>query len=210
MQRAAQHDEPAVGDISTLLRAWSDGDRNALERLTPIVYDELHRLARRYMRRERAGQTLQTTALVNEAYMRLVDYKRMQWQDRAHFFAVSSQLMRRILVERARRRNLKRGGGAPHVSLDEAAVVVGNRAADPGGNLVALDDALNALALLDPRKVQVVEMRFFGGLSLEETAEVLKVSPVTVRRDLRTAKAWLYRELTGVTDDGFQSVETSR
>jgi RNA polymerase sigma-70 factor (ECF subfamily) len=209
MQRA-QPGEPEAGDISTLLRAWSDGDRDALERLTPIVYDELHRLARRYMRRERPGQTLQTTALVNEAYMRLVDYKRMQWQDRAHFFAVSSQLMRRILVERARRRNLKRGGGAPHVSLDETVVVGGNRTAEPGGNLVALDDALNALALLDPRKVQVVEMRFFGGLTLEETAEVLKVSPVTVRRDLRTAKAWLYRELTGVTDDGFRSVETSR
>ena len=210
MQRAAQPGEPAVGDVSKLLRAWSEGDRSALERLTPIVYDELHRLARRYMRRERPGQTLQTTALVNEAYMRLVDYKRMQWQDRAHFFAVSAQLMRRILVERARRRNLKRGGGAPHVSLEDAAVVGGNRAADPGGNLVALDDALNALALLDPRKVQVVEMRFFGGLTLEETAEVLKVSPVTVRRDLRTAKAWLFRELTGGTDDGFRSMETSR
>jgi RNA polymerase sigma factor (TIGR02999 family) len=209
MQRAAHSNEPAAGDISTLLRAWSDGDRNALERLTPIVYDELHRLARRYMRRERPGQTLQTTALVNEAYMRLVDYSRMQWQDRAHFFAVSSQLMRRILVDRARRRNLKRGGGAPHVSLDEVAVV-GGWDADSGGNLAALDDALNALALLDPRKVQVVEMRFFGGLTLEETAEVLKVSPVTVRRDLRTAKAWLFRELTGVTDDGFRSMETSR
>jgi RNA polymerase sigma factor (TIGR02999 family) len=209
MQRAAQHSDADTGDVSKLLRAWSDGDQNALERLTPIVYDELHRLARRYMRRERPGQTLQTTALVHEAYMRLVDYKRMQWQDRAHFFAVSAQLMRRILVERARRRNLKRGGGAPHVSLDETAVV-GNRAEDPGGNLVALDDALNTLARLDPRKVQVVEMRFFGGLTLEETAEVLKVSPVTVRRDLRTAKAWLFRELTGVTDDGFRSLETSR
>jgi RNA polymerase sigma-70 factor, ECF subfamily len=211
MQRASQPGDPAVGDISTLLRAWSDGDRNALERLTPIVYDELHRLARRYMRRERPGHTLQTTALVNEAYMRLVDYKRMQWQDRAHFFAVSAQLMRRILVDRARRRNLKRGGGAPHVSLEDAAAVGdGNGALDPGGNLVALDDALNTLALLDPRKVQVVEMRFFGGLTLEETAEVLKVSPVTVRRDLRTAKAWLFRELTGGTDDGFRSMETSR
>jgi RNA polymerase sigma-70 factor (ECF subfamily) len=210
MQRAAQSGEPAASDISTLLRAWSDGDRTALERLTPIVYRELHRLARRYMRRERPGHSLQTTALVNEAYMRLVDYKRMQWQDRAHFFAVSAQLMRRILVERARRRNLKRGGGAPHVSLEEAAGVGDNRSADPAGNLVALDDALNALALLDPRKVQVVEMRFFGGLTLEETAEVLKVSPVTVRRDLRTAKAWLFRELTGVTDDGFRSMATSR
>jgi RNA polymerase sigma-70 factor, ECF subfamily len=211
MQRTAQPRESAPGDVSQLLRAWSDGDRNALERLTPIVYEELHRLARRYMRRERPGHSLQTTALVNEAYMRLVDYKHMQWQDRAHFFAVSAQLMRRILVERARRRNQKRGGGAPHVSLEEAAQVGdGNRTVDPGGNLVALDDALNALALLDPRKVQVVEMRFFGGLTLEETAEVLKVSPVTVRRDLRTAKAWLFRELTGGTDDGFRSLETSR
>lgn len=210
MQRAARRSDADVGDVSNLLRAWSEGDQNALERLTPIVYEELHRLARRYMRRERPGQTLQTTALVNEAYLRLVDYKRMQWNDRAHFFAISSQLMRRILVERARRRNLKRGGGAPHVSLDEEVVMGGNRAADPTGNLVALDDALNALAQLDPRKVQVVEMRFFGGLTLEETAEVLKVSAITVRRDLRTAKAWLYRELNGVTDDGFRSVEASR
>jgi RNA polymerase sigma factor (TIGR02999 family) len=202
----AQPGELAVGEVSTLLRAWSDGDRNALERLTPIVYDELHRLARRYMRRERPGASLQTTALVNEAYLRLVDYERMNWQNRAHFFAVSAQLMRRILVEHARRRNLKRGGGVQRVSLEEAAVVGGARAAD----LVALDDAMNALARFDPRKVRVVEMRFFGGLSLEETAEVLKISSVTVRRDLRTAKAWLYRELTGGTDDGFGTVETNR
>jgi RNA polymerase sigma factor (TIGR02999 family) len=131
--------------------------------------------------------------LVNEAYLRLVDYKRMQWQNRAHFFAVSAQVMRRILVEHARRHNLKRGAAVQHVSLDEAAQVGGERASD----LVALDDAMNALARLDPRKVQVVEMRFFGGLSVEETAEVLKVSPVTVMRDWSTAKAWLYRELTG-------------
>src|SRR3984893_8611238 len=150
------------------------------------------------MRRERPGHSLQTTALVNEAYMRLVDYKRMQWQDRAHFFAVSAQLMRRILVEHARRHNLKRGGGVQHISLDKAAVVGGSRAAD----LVALDDAMNALARFDPRKVQVVEMRFFGGLSVEETAEVLKVSSVTVMRDWSTAKAWLYRELAGGSTDG--------
>src|SRR5713226_721378 len=137
MQRTAQPGKPAVGDVSMLLRAWSDGDGNALERMTPIVFEELHRLAHRYMRRERPGHSLQTTALVNEAYIRLVDYKRMQWQDRAHFFAVSAQLMRRILVERARRRNLKRGGGVPHVSLEEAAVVGGDRTAD----LVALDEA---------------------------------------------------------------------
>jgi RNA polymerase sigma factor (TIGR02999 family) len=174
----------ACGEVSGLLRAWGDGDRGALDRLTPIVHDELRRLARRYMKGERPGLTLQTTALVNEAYMRLVDYKGMQWQDRAHFFAVSAQLMRRILVEHARRHNLKRGGGVPHVSLEEVAEVGGDRAPD----LVVLDDAMNALGRLDPRKMQVVEMRFFGGLSVEETAEVLKVSPVTVMRDWSTAK----------------------
>jgi RNA polymerase sigma factor (TIGR02999 family) len=182
-----------LGDVSKLLLAWTGGEQSALDKLTPIVYQELHRLARRYMKGERPGHSLQTTALVNEAYLRLVDYKRMQWQNRAHFFAVSAQVMRRILVEHARRRNLKRGGAVPHVSLDEAAQVGGGRPAD----LVALDDAMNALARLDPRKVQVVEMRFFGGLSVEETAEVLKVSSVTVMRDWSTAKAWLYRELSG-------------
>ena len=192
-------------DISSLLRAWSDGDQGALDKLTPIVYDELHRLARRYMKRERTGHSLQTTALVNEAYVRLVDYKRMQWQNRAHFFAVSAQLMRRILVEHARRHNLKRGGGVPHVSLDELSIVGGDQDAD----LVALDDAMNALVRIDPRKVQVVEMRFFGGLSVEETAEVLKISPVTVKRDWRGAKAWLYRELTGGTADGLRTMETN-
>jgi len=205
MQRASQPGEPAAEDVSTLLRAWSDGDQSALERLTPVVYDELHRLARRYMKGERSGHSLQTTALVNEAYMRLVDYERMQWQNRAHFFAVSAQLMRRILVEHARRHNLKRGGGVQHVSLDEAAMVHG----DPDADLVALDDAMNGLARIDARKVQVVEMRFFGGLSVEETAEVLKVSPVTVKRDWRAARAWLYRELTGGTDDGLRAMETS-
>ncbi len=194
------------GDISQLLRAWSNGDELALSELTPIVYAELRRLAHGYMRRERAGHSLQTTALVNEAYMRLVDCTRMQWQDRAHFFAVSSQLMRRILVDQARRQNLKRGGGVPHVSLDEA-VVVGRQ---HGLDLVALDDALNALARMDARKGRVVEMRFFGGLSVDETAAVLKVSPVTVRRDWNSAKIWLYRELSGETDDGLGSVETAR
>jgi len=188
----------ATDQVGELLRAWSDGDTSALERLAPIVYDELHRLARRYMRGERPGHSLQTTALVNEAYMRLVGYERLQWQNRAHFFAVSAQLMRRILVEHARRHNLKRGGGVLHVSLDEAAVVGGDRAAD----LVVLDDAMNTLAQLDPRKAQVVEMRFFGGLSVDETAVVLKVSPATVMRDWSTAKAWLYRELAGGTCDG--------
>jgi RNA polymerase sigma-70 factor (ECF subfamily) len=195
MEKTAQSGGPAGQDVSMLLRAWSGGDQSALEKLTPIVYDQLHRLARHYMKGERPGHSLQTTALVNEAYTRLVDYKRMQWQNRAHFFAVSAQLMRRILVEHARRRNLKRGAGVQHVSLDQAAVVGGDEDTD----LVALDDAMNALARLDPRKVQVVEMRFFGGLSVEETAEVLKVSTVTVKRDWRAARTWLYRELTGAT-----------
>ncbi|MGO9240585.1 MAG: sigma-70 family RNA polymerase sigma factor [Bryobacteraceae bacterium] len=206
MQRPAQPDAGAAGDVSQLLRAWSGGDQGALEKLTPVVYDELHRLARRYMAGERPGHSLQATALVNEAYMRLVDYRRMQWQDRAHFFAVSAQLMRRILVEHARRHNLKRGGDLQQVSLEKAAVVDSGRATD----LVALDDALNALARLDPRKVQVVEMRFFGGLSVKETAEVLKVSPVTVMRDWSTARAWLYRELTGGPNDGSRTLETGR
>jgi RNA polymerase sigma-70 factor, ECF subfamily len=188
-----------------LLRAWSAGDQNALQRLTPIVYQELHRLARCYMKRERPGHSLQTSALINETYIRLVDYKRMQWQNRAHFFAVSAQLMRRILVEHARRHNLKRGGGVQHVSLEET-VVGGKRA----GDLVALDDAMIALARLDGRKAQVVEMRFFGGLSVEETAEVLKVSSITVMRDWSTAKAWLYRELARGTTGGLRSMDTSR
>ena len=194
-----------MDDVSALLRAWSDGDQSAIEKLTPIVYDELRRLARRYMKRERPGHSLQTTALVNEAYMRLVDYERMQWQNRAHFFAVSAQVMRRILVEHARRHNLKRGGGLQHISLEEAAEVGGDQDAD----LVALDHAMNELGRIDPRKVQVVEMRFFGGLSVEETAEVLKVSTITVKRDWRGAKLWLYRELAGGTTDGFGTLETS-
>jgi RNA polymerase sigma factor (TIGR02999 family) len=189
-------------DITQLLRAWTEGDQRALSELTPAVYVELHRLAHRYMRRERPGHSLQTTALVNEAYLRLVDYTRMQWQNRAHFFAVSAQVMRRILVEHARRHNVKRGRGVRHVTLDEALVVT----ADPDVDLVALDDALNALGRVDPRKVQVVEMRFFGGLSVDETAAVLNVSPVTVRRDWSSAKIWLYRQLTGQTNDELGSI----
>jgi RNA polymerase sigma-70 factor (ECF subfamily) len=191
-RRASMEPENSSANVSQLLLAWSDGDKSALDRLTPIVYRKLRTLARRYLRGERAGHSLQTTALVNEAYIRLVDYSHMKWQDRAHFFAVSAQVMRRILVEHARRRNLKRGGGLPHVSLDEAAQVGGDRAA----NFVALDEAIDALALVDPRKAQIVELRFFGGLSVEETAEVLRVSSVTVMRDWSTAKAWLYREMT--------------
>jgi RNA polymerase sigma factor (TIGR02999 family) len=193
------------GEVSALLRAWSDGDRSALEKLTPIVYDELHRLARYYMNGERTGHSLQTTALVNEAYVRLTDYKRMRWENRAHFFAVSAQLMRRILVDHARRHNLKRGAGVQRVSLEDTAVV-GERSED----LVVLDDALQALARFDSRKAQVVELRFFGGLSVEETAEVLKVSPVTVMRDWSAARAWLYRELSGQKADGHRSLETDR
>lgn len=197
---------PPGREVSLLLRAWSDGDRGALDRLTPIVYEELRHLARRYMKRERPGHSLQTTALVNEAYMRLVDYRHMQWQNRAHFFAVSAQLMRRILVEHARRHNLKRGGHVQHLSLEAAAQVGPGRDRD----LLALDDALNTLARLDPRKVQVVEMRFFGGLSVEETAEALKVSPITVMRDWNSAKAWLYRELSHGNADGSSAMETNR
>src|SRR5687767_5078774 len=172
MARAESTGGTTRGDVSALLRAWSDGDQRALEQLAPIVYGELRRLARHYMNRERAGHTLQTTALVNEAYMRLVDYKRMRWQNRAHFLAVSAQAMRRILVEHARRRNVKRGAGAEHVSLDAEAVMCIERSDD----FVSLDEALDALAAWAPRKARVVELRFFGGLSVEETAEVLQVA----------------------------------
>ena len=195
-----------MDDVSKLLRAWTDGDGRALEDLIPIVYAELRRLAHHYRRGERAGHSLQTTALVHEAYLRLVDCKRMQWQNRAHFFGLSGQLMRRILVENARRRNLKRGGGVQHISFDETAVLDRERAPD----LIALDDALNALGRVDSRKVQVVEMRYFGGLSMEETAEVLNVSLITVRRDWSAARIWLYRELTGGADHGLGALEASR
>ena len=195
-------------DISHLLRAWSAGDSGALDQLTPVVYDELRRLARHYMRNEKPGHSLQATALVHEAYTRLVDYKRMKWQDRAHFFAVSAQVMRRILVEHARRDNLKRGKGIRHISLEETAIV--RNRADP--DLVALDDAMNALAAIDPRKVQVVEMRFFGGLSVEEIAELLNVSEVTVKRDWKAARLWLYRELSaenaGAENNGPETLGT--
>lgn len=182
----------ASSQITQLLLAWSDGDARALERLMPLVHDELHRLAHRYMAGERRGHPLQTTALLNEAYLRLVDSSRVQWQNRAHFFAVSAQLMRRILVDVARaRRKIKRGGQVVHVSWDETLDVP----SQPGADVLALDDALQALAKLDARKSQIVELRFFGGLSVDETAEVLKVSPTTVMRDWGLAKAWLLREL---------------
>jgi RNA polymerase sigma factor (TIGR02999 family) len=193
-----QGKSPIEADVSTLLRAWSDGELNALDKLTPIVYDELRRRARYYLHRERPGHSLQATALVNEAYLRLVDFKGMRWENRAHFFAVSAQLMRRILVDHARRHNLKRGGGVQHVALEETAVVGGGRAE----NLVELDDALQTLARMDARKARVVELRFFGGLSVEETAEVLQVSTVTVMRDWSSARAWLYREIGGGFNHG--------
>ena len=179
-------------DITQLLLAWNGGDEQALDRLMPLVHDELHLLAHRYMAGERPGHPLQTTALVNEAYLRLVDSSRVRWQSRAHFFAVSATLMRRILVDVARaRKQLKRGGDAVQVSLDEAMSI----AAEPGADVIALDAALTALAAFDERKSKVVELRFFGGLTVEETAEVLKVSVMTVHRDWGLAKVWLLREL---------------
>jgi RNA polymerase sigma-70 factor (ECF subfamily) len=185
--------EDSRNDISELLVAWGGGDEAALERLMPLVYDELKRLAHRYMRGERVGHTLQTTALVNEAYLRLAKWKDVHWQNRAQFFAVSAQMMRRILVDFARERQYqKRGGGALQVSLSEAAAFAGG----PETDLVALDEALTALAKVDLRKAQMVEMRFFGGLSIAEVAEVLKVSEETVNRDWRLAKVWLLRELS--------------
>ena len=180
-------------EITQLLLAWSDGDQAALDKLVPLVYDELRRLARRYMNRESPGHLLQTTALVNEAYMRLIDAHQVKWQNRAHFFAISARLMRRILVDFARRSHkLKRGGKAVEVSLAAAVIGYDGR----GTDLVAVDDALNALAALDPRQSQVVELRFFGGLKDNEIAEVLRVSHGTVRRDWRLARAWLHRELS--------------
>ncbi len=184
---------PSTQEVTRLLLAWSDGDRAALDQLMPIVYSELRRLAHRHLGGERPGHTLQTTALVNEAYIRLVGQGPLQWQNRAHFFAVSAQLMRQILVDYARaRRNAKRGGGAVKVTLDEAAEVSTERAAE----MVALDDALTALAEFDQRKSRIVELRFFGGLSIEEMAEVLKVSPGTVMREWTLAKAWLRGEIS--------------
>jgi RNA polymerase sigma factor (TIGR02999 family) len=185
-------DGPGPAPITRLLVDWRGGDQAALEQLIPLVHDELRRLARRHMAHERVGHTLQATALVNEAFVRLIDVRQVKWQDRAHFFAMSSRLMRRVLVDFARSKGYqKRGGGAQKVSFDEALVVTN----EPGQDLVGLDDALNALAAFDARKAQVVEMRFFGGLSVEETAEALKVSVDTVMRDWKLAKAWLLREL---------------
>jgi RNA polymerase sigma factor (TIGR02999 family) len=179
-------------EVTELLQAWSAGDREALERLTPIVHAELHRIAKRYIGRERAGHTLQTTALVNEAYVRLIDWKNVRWQNRAHFFGVSAQLMRRILVDFARRRPHLKNVEIRHVAIDEAFIVTAERDAD----LVALDEALTALAVFDERKARIVELRFFGGLSFEEAAEVMNLSKITIVREWNKAKVWLFRELS--------------
>jgi RNA polymerase sigma-70 factor (ECF subfamily) len=186
-------------DITQLLRAWGEGDQLALERLTPLVYDELRKAAKRQMARERDGHTLQTTALINEVYLRLVDLDGVGWQDRTHFFAICARLMRRILTDYARSRSyLKRGGDARRVTLDEALMV----AADPPLDLMALEGALTKLGEMDSRKSSVVELRFFGGLSVKETAAVLKISSDTVTRDWNLAKAWLMREMDGERHDG--------
>lgn len=189
---------PASQDVTRLLVDWSSGDQAALEKLLPLVNAELRRLARRYMRRESPGHTLQTSALVNEAYLRLIDQKQVQWQNRAHFFGIAAQLMRRILIDHARNHHYaKRGGGAIKVSLDEAAAVTEARAAE----LLAVDEALEKLTAMDARKGRIVELRFFGGLTEEETAEVMSISTPTVQREWRAAKAWLRRMLTEGKED---------
>ena len=185
---------PHQHEITELLAEWREGNQSALDQLYPLVYDELHRLARRYMSRERKGHTLQTTALINEAYVRLVDQKNVQWANRSHFFAISAQIMRRILIDHARRHAYaKRGGGARPVSLEEAATVV----PDQSEGLLRLDEALKSLAEMDPRRSQVVELRYFGGLNNEEIAGVLHISENTVTRDWNMARAWLYQQLAG-------------
>jgi len=185
---------PSPHEITQLLEDWSNGNQAALDKLYPLVYEELRRMARRYMSRERKDHTLQTTALINEAYLRLVDQKHVHWQNRAHFFGISAQIMRRILIDHARRyAYTKRGAGAQRISLDEAAVVAKGRATE----LLSLDEALNSLAEIDPRRSRVVELRFFGGLDNDEIAAVLKISPNTVIRDWNLARAWLYQELSG-------------
>ena len=181
-------------EVTKLLIDWSNGDQNALDRLTPLVYAELHRLAHFYMGRERPGHTLQTTALVNEAYLQVVEQKGLHWQNRAHFFGIAARLMRHILVDYARERNsAKRGGGARRLSLDDVAELSEEKASE----VVSLDDALNTLAEVDPQQSRIVELRFFAGLTVEETAEVLGISPATVKRDWAMAKAWLYHEIGG-------------
>jgi RNA polymerase sigma-70 factor, ECF subfamily len=185
---------PDSENLTELLAAWSDGDELALERLAPLVHAELHRLARNYMHRERENHVLQTSALINEAYLRLIDWKAVKWQNRAHFFGVAANMMRRILVDFARQRpRVEDGQAAEHILLDEALTISNEK--DP--DLIALDEALKSLAKLDERKARIVELKFFGGLSVEETAEVLKIAPITVMREWQKAKAWLYCELSG-------------
>jgi RNA polymerase sigma factor (TIGR02999 family) len=185
--------ETSTQQVTRLLRDWSNGDQSALDRLTPLVYGELRRLAGRYLRKERPDHTLQSTALVHEAFIRLVDQRDVKWQNRAHFFGVAAQMIRRILVDHARGRHAsKRGSGAPKLSLDEALATPERKDLD----LIALDDALNSLAKIDPQQARIVELRFFTGLTVEETAEVLGISPATVKRDWVTAKAWLYRDIS--------------
>jgi RNA polymerase sigma factor (TIGR02999 family) len=187
--------ETGTQQVTRLLMDWSNGDRDALERLTPLVYGELKRLAARYLRRERVGHTLQSTALVHEAFLRLIDQRNVRWQNRAHFFGVAAQMIRRILVDHARaRQTAKRGSDAPKLSLDEAIALPEKKEID----IISLDDALGALAKIDPQQARIVELRFFTGLTVEETAEVLGISPATVKRDWVTAKAWLYRDLSRV------------
>jgi RNA polymerase sigma factor (TIGR02999 family) len=189
----------STNETTQLLVDWTSGNKAALDQLMPLVYKELRRLARHYLRKERHNHTLQSAALVNEAYVRLVDYSNLRWQDRAQFFGLAAQLMRRILIDHARKHHYaKRGGGARRVALDEAALLSEERASD----LVALDDALTSLAEMDPRKSQVVELRFFGGLNIEETAEVLNISSMTVQREWRWAKAYLYREIGKESSNG--------
>ena len=190
---------PSPHELTQLLIDWSNGSQDALEQLCPLVYEELRRLAHRYMSRERPGHSLQTTAVVHEAYLRLIDQKHVQWQNRAHFFAIAAQMMRRILITHAQSRAYaKRGGGTLNVSLDEAAILSRERASE----LIALDEALTSLTAIDLRRSRVVELRFFGGLSNEEIAEVLKISANTVTRDWNVAKAWLYREMSKERADG--------
>jgi len=191
-------DSPSPQNVTQLLVDWSNGDKSALEKLFPLVYDELRRAARQYMRRENPGHTLQTTALVHEAYLRLIDQRHTQWRNRAHFFAIAAQIMRRILLDHARSYQYKkRGGGAHQVSLDETAIVSQGKAAE----MIVLDDALNELAKIDPQQSRVVELRFFGGLTVEETAEVLSLSPATIKREWSAAKAWLYHEIRKTKSD---------
>jgi len=188
----------APEEVSQLLVEWRNGDQEALDRLMPLVYDELRRIAGRYMNRERSEHTLQTTALVNEAYLRLVDQKNVDWQNRAHFFAVAASVMRHLLVDHARARGrIRRGADPQQVSLDEAALISEQK----GEEMIALDEALTKLAAIDARKVKIVELRYFSGLSAEETATVLGVSEITVKREWLKAKAWLYRELSQETSD---------